>query len=67
MALVGSFIAYGISAGWETVNLGDFEGFWQPLVVGVAGIFAVQYASYKGIWNDTKVMAVADSLGTSDS
>jgi hypothetical protein len=65
MALVGSVVAYGMSAGWASIDLADWAGFWQPLTIGVAAIFGTQYASYMAIWNDTKVMAVAEGLGTS--
>ena len=64
MAILGSFVAFGVSAGWSTIALNDWVGFWQPLIIGVAGIFGTQYASYMAIWNETKVLAIAEKLGT---
>jgi len=64
MALLGSVFAYSVSAGWGDVALNDFEGFWQPLVIGVVGIFGTQYASYMGIWANTKVLAAAENVGS---
>jgi hypothetical protein len=64
MAVLGSVIAFGISAGWSTIALNDFAGFWQPLIIGVAGIFGTQYASYMAIWNETKVLSAAEAVGT---
>jgi hypothetical protein len=63
MAIIGSFIAVGVSAGWSAINLGDWSGFWQPLIVGVGGIFAVQYASYMAIWKDTTVETKLADVG----
>lgn len=64
MAVLGSVVAFGISAGWSTIALNDWVGFWQPLIIGVAGIFGTQYASYMAIWNETKALELAERLGT---
>lgn len=63
MAVIGSVFAYAVSIGLDSVVLDDWSGFWQPLVIGVIGIFAVQYASYMAIWNDTKVEKAAAKVG----
>lgn len=64
MAVIGSVFAYAVSAGLDSVQLDDFAGFWQPLVIGVVGIFAAQYASYMAIWSDTKVEKALAKVGT---
>ena len=63
MALIGSFIAVGVSAGWSAIALNDWVGFWQPVIVGVGGIFAVQYATYMAIWKDTRIEEAAAKVG----
>jgi len=63
MAVIGSVLAYAVSVGLSSVQLDDFTGFWQPLIIGVVGIFAVQYASYMAIWNDTKVEKALTKVG----
>lgn len=63
MAVLGSVFAFGLSAGWESIALNDLDGFWKPLVIGVSGIFATQYAAYQAIWNGTKINSVAESIG----
>lgn len=67
MAVLGSFVAVGTSAGWSSIDLSSGL-FWQVLVIGIAGIFSTQYASYKAIWRDTKPLEVAEQFGvvTSD-
>lgn len=64
MAVIGSVFAYAVSMGLDSVALDDFAGFWQPLVIGVVGIFAAQYASYMAIWDDTKVEKALAKVGT---
>lgn len=63
MAIIGSFIAVGVSAGWSAINLTDFVGFWQPLIIGVGGIFGVQYATYMAIWKGTTVETAVAEVG----
>ena len=63
MALIGSFIAFGVSAGWSSIALNDWVGFWQPLFIGIGGIFTVQYATYKAIWKDTAIETSVAEVG----
>lgn len=63
MAIIGSFIAVGVSAGWSAIDFGDWAGFWQPLIIGIGGIFGVQYATYMAIWKDTAVEAKLADVG----
>lgn len=63
MALIGSFVAFGVSQGWSSVVLGDWVGFWQPLIIGVLGIFGIQYATYMGIWKDTAIETAVAEVG----
>ena len=65
MALVGSFVIFGATAGWNTINVYDLDNFWLPLIVGMTGIFSVQYASYKVIWQGTKVLEAVEKFGAS--
>lgn len=65
MALIGSVIAVGVSSGWSAIALNDWAGFWQPLIVGVGGIFAVQYATYMAVWKDTRIEVAAAGVGDS--
>ncbi len=62
MAVLGSFVAVGVSAGWSNIDLTSGL-FWQVLVIGIAGIFSVQFASYKALWRDTKPLEVAEQFG----
>ncbi len=62
MAVLGSFVAVGTSAGWSNVDLSSGL-FWQILIIGVAGIFSTQYASYKAIWRTTKLLEVVEQFG----
>ncbi len=66
MALLGSVVAVGQAAGFTQIDLSDIDGFWKPLVVGVAGILGTQYVSYVSIWEGTKVETVAASLGATE-
>lgn len=62
MAVLGSFVATGTAAGWSSIDLTNGL-FWQILIIGIAGIFSVQYASYMAIWRDTKLLRVAEQFG----
>lgn len=64
MALIGSFLAFGVAEGWTSIALNDFSGFWQPLIIGLIGIFGVQYATYMAIWKDTAVETKLADVGT---
>ncbi len=50
-ALASALGAYAMGNDLGAVNLGDFEGFWAPLLVATFAATLTQYGSYKLMWS----------------
>ncbi len=59
---LASFLTIGFAEEW-TVEVLDFENFWQPLVAGMAVTYPLQLTAWRNLWKSTTVGLGLAALG----
>ncbi len=61
-AALASFLAIGVAEGW-TVEVADFENFWQPLLAGLVITYPVQLTAWRNLWKSTVAGLAVTAVG----
>ena len=51
---LASFLAIGVADGWAT-EVVNWEGFWQPLLAGMAITYPVQLTAWRNLWKSSTI------------
>ena len=65
-AAVASFVAIGLGAGWDVVQLWppDWTGFVAPVLAGMLATYPMQLTAWRNLWKDTRPGEFVASIGT---
>ncbi len=59
---VASFLTIGVAEGW-TVEVADWDNFWQPLLAGLVITYPIQLTAWRNLWKTTTAGTGVAAIG----